>query len=235
MLTFLTILIVPGALAAMPLTAHLDLVPNHALPGIPVVFVVTVTNSGAQPVELYEYARLTATDAGGNTFGVRWGGRNDGGLLTTSRVGNNSSHVTMIPSGGKATFYMPVGVELMENSAFYDSRLCVPGTYDLQLVVGQADNVKTNSARLTVEQPQGSDLAFLKAAAAASGDDGLNLATWMNTGAPLLAKYQDSPYYQLLAFYRFPSEEPKTILAVVKQALAAGVSGPIADEFRGQG
>jgi hypothetical protein len=221
-------------LADVPLAAHLELVPTHTLPGIPVVFVVTITNTSNQPKELYEYARLNVTDGHGNTFAVRWGGRNDGDVLRNARAGNKTSHMSMIPAGGRATFEMPVGVELMENSAFYDSRLCQPGTYDLQMIIGQTDDVKTNNARLTVDAPRGDDLAFWKAASSAAGDAGLNLSTWQSKSWPLLAKYPQSSYYQMLAFYRVPSEKPEDIIAVMKQALADGPSEPIADEFRGQ-
>ena len=229
----LTMSFAPAGLADLPLAAHLELVPNRTLPGIPVMFAITVTNPNIEPKPFYEYARLTVTDTHGATFSVRWAEIADGSLLTTTRTGEGTSHSTMIPKGGTVQYFVPIGEELMENGAFYDARLCAPGTYDLQMTLGQPDDAKTNVARLTVERPTGSDLAFWQAISATAGNSGLNASMWPAAGR-LIQKYPDSKYYHLLAFHRVASEKPEDMIAPMKQALAAGVTGPIADEFRDQ-
>jgi hypothetical protein len=219
--------------ADQPLTAHLELVPNRTLPGIPVMFVVTVTNPNNGSKSFFEYAGLRVVDSHGAAFDVSWGQRDGGTYLSTPRAGQGASYTAAIPGGGTTAFYVPVGVELLENGAFYDSRLCVPGTYDLQMTLGQSGETRTNIARLTVEQPTGTDLAFWHAASDAAGPRGLNASTWLQAGG-LVEKYPESRYYHLLAFHRAASEKPEEMIALMKQALTAGVTGPIADEFQEQ-
>jgi len=208
--------------AEVPLVAQLELTPTHTLPGIPVMFSVTVSNPNSVPKALYQAAEVTATTAQGERFTV---GSSTGSLVSLVKP-LSSTTSTIIPAGTSVTLFVPLGPELLRNTAFYDERLSVPGTYDLRMTIGK-DNVITNTARLTVDTPTGDDLAVWKTATANGAR--LSVRSWLATDAA--TKYPASTYYRLLAFYAAPSEKPEDIIRVLQNALGGGVPQPLRDEF----
>jgi hypothetical protein len=221
----LAISVLRPARAETPLTARMETIPAHSLPAIPVVFAVTVTNSGVTAQDFYPNARLTATRADGTSFDVLWDGRDD-------REDVDLAHEMVIAAGASVKIYVPVDPMLLGNSAFLDSRICAPGTYDLQLRFA-GGSLKTNVARLTVDTPTGADLAFWNALLDTTDDNLWNAGRWLDgPAATLVEQYPSSAYYNLLAFHRVHQEGVEPIVSSLKGALAAGVSGPIGDEFR---
>jgi hypothetical protein len=211
-----------AAFADVPLVAQLDLAPAHTLPGIPVMFVVTVTNPNSTAKTLYQAAELTATPAQGEAFTVQAG---TGSTIFLAKPLSDSTS-TVVPPGGSVTLFVPIGADVLRNAAFYDERLSAPGTYDLRMTIGR-DGVRTNSARLTVDMPTGDDLAVWKAVTANAAR--LSSMSWLNANA--VTKYPASAYYRFLAFYTAASEKPEDVLKAFQSALAGGVPQPLSDEF----
>src|ERR1051325_924746 len=108
-----------AAFADVPLVAQLDLAPAHTLPGIPVMFVVTVTNPNSTAKTLYQAAELTATRAQGEPFTVQAG---TGSTIFLAKPLSDSTS-TVVPPGGSVTLFVPIGAEVLRNDAFYDERL----------------------------------------------------------------------------------------------------------------
>jgi hypothetical protein len=225
-LSFLSLssLVATIAHAEVALSAHLDLVPDHALPAIPVVFVISLTNPNAASHLFHPRAHLTATRADGTSFRVLWEGTNEETYLDKEEL--------VIAVGATAKLFVPVGELLMLNGAFFDARLCVPGTYDLQLEFSE-EPIRTNLARLTVEDPMGVDRDFWNALLSSATDHSWNAGRWMSGKAnAILDQFPATRYYNLLAWYHRHAEGPEAVLNSLRPALATGVSGPIGDDFR---
>ena|SRR5229473_1624797 len=104
----LTFLLTAVTLADQPLSGRLELVPNRTLPGVPVFFVINVTNPNPTAKPFYPYTTLAATDAHGAVFTARWGQREDGAQLTTPRTGQGAT-TTLIPAGATVTYSFQTG------------------------------------------------------------------------------------------------------------------------------
>jgi len=165
LLPILSLLVVLTAAAEAPPTATLRLIPESTLPGIPVSFLVTITNPTGQVLTLGDVMTLRATTDGG-TFDVL-------GLMNQKEIGLPPESVDrcagqpclQIAANGQRDLLVDVGPVLAGNGFFADRRLMKPGTYDLELKLYDMDrwfeegaSIRTNAATLKVRQPTGVDL-----------------------------------------------------------------------------
>jgi hypothetical protein len=210
-----------AAVAEAPPTATLRLIPESTLPGIPVSFLVTITNPTGQVLTLGDLMTLKATTDGG-TFDVL-------GLMNQKEIGLPSEGVDKcagepclhIAANGQRDLLVDVGPVLAGNGFFADQRLTKPGTYGLELTLYDLDRwfeegaaIRTNAATLTVRQPTGVDLEvwnFLNEVAA-PGEWGL--LSWA-TAKPRLtqeiqSRYPTSAYVPYVVSFgsttRFPGD-----------------------------
>lgn len=150
-----------------PATATLRLIPESTLPGIPVSFLITISNPNDEVLTIGALTLKATTPEG--TFDVQGvirqtmidlpgAGTDDCGGARCLRVPAKSQRVLLIDAG-------PV---LVENEFFWDRRLMKVGAYDLELALWDRDHwleasaIRTNTARLTVKEPTGVDLEVWK-------------------------------------------------------------------------
>jgi hypothetical protein len=189
--SFVTITV---AADAVP-TATLRLIPESTLPGIPVSFLVTVTNPSTRPLTVGNGMSLTATTAEG-TFDVL--DMTNKTVVALPDEGIDKCRAVSclhVPPNGQRDLLIDVGPVLHGNVFFHDRRLMAPGTYALELTLYTFDAgaIRTNPATLTVRQPTGIDLEvwnFLKEAAAPSD---WVLTSWAYS-KPLLVQEIQSRY-----------------------------------------
>lgn len=152
------------ALAETPPTATLRLIPESTLPGIPVSFLVTITNPTASVFTLGSGMTLKAT-TGQGTFDVL--GEANRTLLSLPGEGLDDCGgvpCLHVPANGQRDLLIDVTPVLLGNEFFIDRRLMKPGTYDLELTLhkwglwSDGGEIRTNAATLTVQQPTGVDL-----------------------------------------------------------------------------
>ena len=153
------------AVAEAPPTATLRLIPESTLPGIPVSFLITVTNPTDQVLTLGNALTLKATTDGGTFDVLDFINQKEIGLPTEGVDKCSGQPCLHIPPNGQRDLLVDVGPVLADNGFFADRRLMKPGTYDLVLSLydlgrwfEEGAAIRTNSARLTVRQPTGVDL-----------------------------------------------------------------------------
>lgn len=160
---FSAALLVVTALSGQQLpTALLSLQPAQVLPGLPVAFLVTVSNPNHQPVTLFDAMQLRVTSAAGTFTATGLGGRSVLNLPSDAVTSCGSAKCFVIPGNSQKQLYIDYGPGLAGNEYFADDRLNVPGVYSLQLVLhagtpaGSAE-ISSNAAALTVAAPAGVD------------------------------------------------------------------------------
>jgi hypothetical protein len=148
--------------AQLPL-ATLTLDPPSTLPGLPVAFIVTVTNPDVVPVTIVDSMTLRVTTAAEAFLAQGVAGRTNLNISTQNLLPCGSGHCLTIPGHGERQIYVNYGPVLGLNEFFADSRLSSPGAYSLQIILyentGAAPfpQVITNAATLTVTNPAGVD------------------------------------------------------------------------------
>jgi hypothetical protein len=157
------LLVAMTAAAEAPPTATLRLIPESTLPGIPVSFLVTITNPTDQVFTVDAMTLKATTDEG--TFDVLGEANREMLPLPSEAVddcgGMSCLHV---PANGQRDLLIDVTPMLLGNEFFFDRRLMKPGTYDLELMLYRADRrfevvtIRTNTSKFSVRQPTGVDL-----------------------------------------------------------------------------
>jgi hypothetical protein len=149
--------------AEAPPTATLRLIPESTLPGIPVSFLITVTNPTDQ-VFTIDSMTLKAT-TGEVTFDVLGEANRELLPLPTEGVDDcGGMSCLRVPANGQRDMLIDVTGVLLGNEFFFDRRLMKPGSYDLELTLYSSHRrlevvaIRTNTARFTVRQPTGVDL-----------------------------------------------------------------------------
>ncbi len=192
-----------GVRAAQPLVATLELVPDSALPGTPVAFRITFLNPADTPQTVVNGVSLNV-DSSAGTFTAKAVDRRTITELPAGQMTKcHSVNCLIVPAHSQRELYIDVDSG-RGNDFFNDSRLSVPGTYDLRLTLFTQDGtptavpITTNVARLTIRQPSGSDAdawQFLKQVA---GGHSWTFDDWAAHGAlvanDLTAKYPTSAY-----------------------------------------
>jgi hypothetical protein len=121
--------------ADLPPRAALTLLPATTLPGLPVGFLLTISNPSAQPKVIADVARLNVTTAGGTVHAHGLRGEGTVHLPSDQLETCNITHCLSIPPNGQRQLYISFGPLLVENEFFVDRRLSGPGRYDLQMIV----------------------------------------------------------------------------------------------------
>jgi hypothetical protein len=217
-------LVAMTAMADAPPTATLQLIPESTLPGIPVSFLVTITNPTGQVLALGDAMTLKASTDGG-TFDVL-------GLMNQKEIGLPSEGVDecrgapclLIAANGQRDLLVDAGPVLAGNGFFADRRLMQPGTYDLELTLydlgrwfEEGAAIRTNATTLTVRQPTGVDLEvwnFLNEAAA-PGEWGL--LSWASAkpglSQEIQSRYPTSAYVPSVVSFGATSRFPGDVTA----------------------
>jgi hypothetical protein len=167
LLLFVTVVtICCRAYGAAPLTATLTLVPVTVLPALPTAFLVTITNSSNQPQQVFDTATLSVTTAA-TAYVAEVNGRTEVSLPADQTESCNASRCLNIAPLGTKELYFDFGPSLVGNPFFFEARLSASGTYGLKLTLrtlasdGSEIDLSTQTATLTIQQPQGVDAEAL--------------------------------------------------------------------------
>jgi hypothetical protein len=150
------------AYAESPLAARLTVVPAAVLPGLPAAFLVTISNVSNRPQQVFDGAVLSVTDAAGS-YEAAVNGRS-GFNLPTGQLDNCGGNpcLNMGPSTTRE-LYFDFTPSLAGNPFFLDPRLSSVGAHELKLTLaasgddGSEVEVSTQTAMLTIQQPQGAE------------------------------------------------------------------------------
>jgi hypothetical protein len=217
------------ALSAQQLpTALLSLQPSQVLPGLPVAFLVTVTNPNKQPVTLLDAMELRVTSPVGAFTATGIGGHTVLNLPADAMTPCGSTKCFVIPGNSQRQLYIDYGPALAENEFFADERLNVPGMYSLQLVLyadtfdRSAAAFSSNPATLTIAVPAGIDADTSIFLQQQSPTHVWSLVEWAIRGDAVARRirsdYPTSAYAPWVAGYGITS--PAATLNVIDGALA---------------
>jgi hypothetical protein len=148
--------------ADTPLTARLTLAPAKVLPGLPTAFLVSITNPSNQQQQVYDAGMLSVA-AAGTGFDAEVNGRTELNLPHEQMEKCNDSYCLHVPPLSTKELYFDFTPSLAGNPYFLDARLNVSGTYGLKLTLratasdGSETDLSTQTATLTIEQPEGVD------------------------------------------------------------------------------
>lgn len=228
------ITVVVRAEAETPLTATLTLAPPAVLPGLPTAFLVTITNSSNQPQQIFDTAMLSVMSAG-STFDAEVNGRTNVNLPADQMERCNASRCLNIPGLAKRELYLDFSPSLVGNPFFFDPRLSQAGIYGLKLTLhaatdGSEAELSTQTATLTVQQPQGvdADAAAWLAQQAGTTSPAMNWALRGDTiAAQLRARFPGSQYAIWTAALGATSKEEQ--LANIDAALSANPPAGLRD------
>ena len=241
-LAALAVLFTTAALGQQPLTASLSLLPATTLPGLPVAFLILVSNSSDVPQTVVDGMALRVIPASGESFNATGvAGRTQLSLPHDAVADCGSVHCITVPAGGQKQIYVNYELTLADNEFFADKRLARPGSYSLQIVLyavgtGDAPNseVLTNPAHLTIEEPSGIDAdawQYLRTMAA-SGD--MTIHDWVNAGpevaSALRSRFPHSRYIPWVAAYG-PAASREEIVSRIDEALATSPVSSLRDNL----
>lgn len=143
---------------AASVSATVTIIPDHTLPGLPVVLYLDVVNSGDSAFVLSREFTIEATTGLGEVFLIR----NGRTLSHVQHLPKLYEHSRTIPDGGRARFQIPLGDQLTQGAFVSDARTWQPGTYSVQLLFGEHQDTEpvqlaSSKANLVVEQPTGEE------------------------------------------------------------------------------
>ena len=174
------------AVAAAPLTATLALMPPTTLPGIPVSFLITVTNPSEQDLTIGCAANLTVTTSSGTFQAQDATGRTAIGF---ERPECRNGYRFTIPAQGQRQICFDVDRSLTGNPFGLDPRLSFPGSYGVTMTLYAAADFNqpfsTNTATLTVRQPAGVDASVWAHMLSVTHGRGWGAAAWVTAGDAL--------------------------------------------------
>src|SRR5205807_1676378 len=90
-----SLLISLGAASGASIEAKLEIAPTHTLPGLPVMFVLTLKNVGKDPAVVRDGLNLNVRRADGSSFLVDWGNGDE----TTAIPRESGENQVMIAPG----------------------------------------------------------------------------------------------------------------------------------------
>jgi hypothetical protein len=227
-----TTIIVITAAAEAQVTAHLEVIPDHLVPGIPPSFVITIHNGSAKEVILNNAANLNVTPASGGSFFAEWDGGHSSEAFSEDQV-----PLLRLPPNATHEIALPVDVTLVAPMFFVDSRLTVPGRYIFAIHLyspkGTDDNedIASNGAAFVVDQPNGADLAVWNQMQLLANGRWTS-RSWSDVGfavaRQVVTNYQTSKYFAYVALFNISSSNADA-LSLLQQAVATKPAGPIAD------
>ncbi|HSY49057.1 MAG TPA: hypothetical protein VLC46_09610 [Thermoanaerobaculia bacterium] len=199
----LALLAIP-AFGAQPPSITLTLLPATTLPGLPVSFLLTITNPSDQPVRFSDQAALSATATTG-TFDVDGLSYGYAAHLPTDQMEKcNAEYCFTVPAKSVRQLVFDAGPMLGGNEFFADKRLCVVGKYTMEMTLyfdgpdQMLIPVRTNSQTLSVSQPTGVDASAWQSLLDANDGKCWGTFEWASNGqiaAPTLrAHYPSSTY-----------------------------------------
>lgn len=210
--------------------------PDTTLPGVPVSFGVTVTNTDTTEARFVDVVQMEVQPATGPAYIVEWG-RGEAG---TGFIGEalDDDGMLRVAAGSSRGLYIRTDQMLLEPAFFWDSRLNTPGRRQLRVLLLRAIpdvqpvKVVSNWTTLDTIDPAGVDAQVWQLMAAVNG--GWNAERWASTGLGLAMRIVDefsqSGYYPY-ALLLYPSSSD-TYFDHVAEALARKPAGPVADRLR---
>ncbi|MDP9194478.1 MAG: hypothetical protein M3P06_22490 [Acidobacteriota bacterium] len=229
----------PAALEK-PATATLRLIPESTLPGIPVSFLITITNPNDQVLRIGDGMNLkVTTDV--DTFDVLDLLKHDTFRLPSEGVDDcGGASCLYVPAHGKRELLVDVGSMLVGNAMLLDHRLMKPGVYDLELTLYDHDrwfdrvSIRTNVATLTVREPAGVDLEVWKLMNKAVDPyewDGLSWPLWSSLLPQEIQKrYPTSAYLPSVVSMGWIEQFPRD-LSALDYALAMNPPATVRDNI----
>jgi hypothetical protein len=226
----------------LPVRVSLTLLPASTLPGLPVGFLLAITNPSAKPVVIADFASLKVTTSAGTFDAIGLGRSPSINLPSAQMAACYSSHCLTVPANGQRQLYLRFGPLLVENEFFADRRLSSPGRYDLQVTLlvlnlpgSEMTEIHTDTQTLIVQQPTASDLLVWNFLQQTSGGKGWTPADWLDTSDSVIrqirATYPSSAYVPWLAAI-VPANIPLTSeLSQLDTALAANPPAALRDEL----
>lgn len=216
---------------AQNVSATIHIAPDHVLPGLPVAFTAAITNASAADVRLDRSVVLKVSPGTGPAFDSQRQGEFDTDSAMTSIV---------LPAGKTTEFVWQTSLPLGKPLFFDDERLSRPGTYGLRLQFARIlpdsdvfEPVLSNEVVLTVDPPQGEDLAVWSRLQEVAAPRSWSVGSWQNRdnlAAELLKTHPQSRYVQDLAWWA-PLRDAEKIQAI-EDAIAVDPNTMQADLLR---
>jgi hypothetical protein len=242
-LTFLSLAVVSVSASPSNLPARVSLVllPAVTLPGLPVGFLLTITNPSAQPEVVGQFAGLKVTNAAGTFSAIGLRHSPTINLPSDQMEKCNASECLTIPPNGQRQLYIRFGPLLVENEFFTDPRLSIPGRYDLQITLSvfnpptpDMTEIQSDTQTLVIQQPSGADLMVWNLLQQTSGGKGWIPADWLDTSDVVIrqirATYSTSAYVSWLGAISPPNSLAGE-LAQFDGALAGNPPSAVRDEL----
>ncbi len=242
-LTFLILAVISARASAsdLPPRVNLVLLPGVTLPGLPVGFLLTITNPSPQPKVVGQFASLKITNTEGtfNALGLRHSPNINLPLDQMEKC--NAAECLTIPPNGQRELYLRFGPLLVENEFFADPRLSIPGRYDLEITLSvfnphtpDMTEIHSDTQTLIIQQPAGVDLAVWNFLQQTSGGKGWIPADWLNASDVVIrqirAAYSSSAYVSWLGTISPPNSLAGE-LAQFDGALAMNPPAAVRDEL----
>jgi hypothetical protein len=225
----------------------LTLVPGRVLPGLPVTFRVTLTNLSNVPADIPQDLRLEVDPMEGERFYARALDLDSHSPPTT--FGRWPREISTLGSKEALSVVFPVGPTLVGPEWFRDPRLNKPGVYRLRLLLYPAkpqpvlnerasgepvenleEPVVSNTATLTVQEPDGEDARVWEWMQSVAAPEGWN--TTMLFGSDIArevwANHPNSRYLAYVAPLLRSTDSGETVRAL-RAAIAVDPAGPQSD------
>jgi len=241
-LTLVTLAIVTASASAADPPPHvsLKLLPATTLPGLPVGFLLTITNPYSHPAVIVDGVRLKVTNPAGTFEALNPGNKTTASLPADQMEKCNGMHCVTVPANGQRQLYIRFGPWLVENEFFSDRRLSSPGRYDLEVTLSVEDDsgfreVHSDTQTLTVQQPAGADLAVWNVLQQASGGRGWTPSDWLESSDTVIRQIRDSyassTYAAWLGAVSPVGDSAAVKLQRIDAALAANPPAAVRDEL----
>lgn len=248
-LTALLLALVATTLAAQSQDpkATLGLEPRATLPGIPVTFRFTITNSTPKAIRLPKKALLHVSPLNGESFISRG--------ESSRLVADLAQYIEpdAVPPAASVSFSIPLDPSLMSPPWFFDARLCQPGGYKLRVLLSdhlnedavrgkpafdvlssKQSSIVTDEVLLTVVEPTGVDAEVWRHLVQEAGGHEFNVGMWGVQGFGLAktiwAKYPNATYARFVAA-KVPAATTEDRLKIVRAAIAADPNGPLVEWY----
>lgn len=222
------------AAGAPPPIATLDVLPDSTLPGLPVAFVVTLTNPASTVQRVTETLRLQVQTRDTTFFA-------HGIVPTETQLGMPREQTTDCHSLRCVTLQpheqRQVYIDFPENGFFFDERLNAIGTFtlELRLVVATESGtveIRTNPAKLTIRQPIGADAQVWALMQQTSDGSAWDLRRWlMGEQIEAIRRQFSSSGYAPWTVAFAHAGEPTASLKLFDDALATKPTGALRDNL----
>jgi hypothetical protein len=215
--------------------AKLEFTPNHTLPAIPVVASLALTNLTSGPFTIGRDYGLAVSVNGAPSVPLRAEvgphASGDGTIPAQLQYGEEAGgwlDRIALKQGETKTFFFAPSSLVMGNDFFSDGTFSKPGTYDVTLTLRDG-TIRSNTARLVVDDPKGEDLAVWSAAMTRGGGKWRDVEWQANYTFGM--SHSASRYFVPSALLAMPGGDDNRV-AAIRALLAKDIPSPFKDVVR---